>query len=227
MAPFSATFQLLALGLLAFPLASADAQTETAPPPRQTFEEFLAGVRAEALTAGIHQATIDAALAGITAPDPAVAAKDRAQPEAGQSLDQYVSRRLTPRTIRTAREKRRAHGPILERIAAAYGVPARLLVAIWGLEANFGRGTGTHPTLPALVTLAYDNRRPRFRAELFEALAIVEQGVLAARELKGSWAGAMGQPQFLPSSYRKHAVDFDGDGRADIWSTPADVFASM
>jgi membrane-bound lytic murein transglycosylase B len=115
----------------------------------------------------------------------------------------------------------------LKKIDAAYGVPPPLMVAIWGLESNFGRFTGRHATIQALVTLAYDNRRPLFRVELFEALAIVEQGGIRPAELKGSWAGAMGQPQFLPSSYRRHAVDFDGDGRADIWSSPADVFGSI
>jgi peptidoglycan lytic transglycosylase B len=195
--------------------------------PPQSFDEFLAGIRAEALEHGIRQATIDAALAGLTAPEPAVVEKDRAQPEVTQSLDQYLSQRLTTQTIQTARKMLHVHGPLLRKIERTYGVPPPVMVAIWGLESNFGRVTGTYATIPTLVTLAYDDRRPRFRAELFDALAIVDQGVLSPAELKGSWAGAMGQPQFIPSSYRKHAVDFDGDGRADIWSSPADVFGSI
>jgi membrane-bound lytic murein transglycosylase B len=100
------------------------------------------------------------------------------------------------------------------------------MVAIWGLESNFGRFTGTYPTIRALATLAYDNRRPLFRTELFHALTMVDRGVQPA-DMKGSWAGAMGQPQFMPSSFVRHAVDFNEDGRIDIWSSPADVFGSM
>lgn len=208
-------------------LNAQEPQPQASPPPARTFDEFLAGVRSEALARGISQATIDAALASLTAPEPVVVARDRAQPEEVQSLDQYLGQRLTARTVRTAREMLRAHRPLLRKIEGAYGVPAPLMVAIWGLESNFGSFTGTYPTIQALATLAYDNRRPLFRAELFDALAIVEQGVIAPAELKGSWAGAMGQPQFMPSSYLKHAVDFDGDSRADIWSSLADVFGSM
>jgi membrane-bound lytic murein transglycosylase B len=103
-----------------------------------------------------------------------------------------------------------------------------MLVSVWGLESNFGRFTGTHPTIQALATLAFDPRRSRlFRAELFEALTILDRGHIRLDEMLGSWAGAMGQPQFMPSSYLKHAVDFDGDGRADIWRSEADVFASI
>ncbi len=217
----------LGLGPWILPAAVQDPPTQTSAPQLQTFDEFVAGVRAEALNRGIRQATIDAALANLTAPEPAVVAHDRAQPEETQSLEQYVSQRLTSRTIRTAREMLRVHGPLLRKIEKEYGVPPPLMVAIWGLESNFGRVTGTYATIQTLATLAYDNRRTRFRAELFDALAIVDQGVIAPAELKGSWAGAMGQPQFMPSSYRKHAVDFDRDGRADIWSSPADVFGSM
>jgi len=102
-----------------------------------------------------------------------------------------------------------------------------MMVSIWGLESNYGAFTGTYPTIASLATLAYDGRRPLFRTELFEALRIVDQGRATAADLKGSWAGAMGQPQFMPSSYLTHAVDFDGDGRADIWTSLPDVFASM
>ncbi len=101
------------------------------------------------------------------------------------------------------------------------------MVAIWGLESNFGTFTGTYPTIAALATLAYDGRRPIFRSELFSALAIVEERKVEPADLKGSWAGAMGQPQFMPSSYLRHAVDFDGDQTIDIWSSEADVFGSM
>jgi membrane-bound lytic murein transglycosylase B len=212
----------IAVAIGMWPLAAAQ---EPAAPP--SFDEFLAGVRAEALSRGISAATLDAALADVKAPEPVVVARDRAQPELTQSLDQYVAQRLTTRTITTARKMLAEHRPLLRKVERTYGVSAPLMVAIWGLESNFGRFTGTYPTIQALATLAYDNRRPLFRRELFEALQIVEKGVIAPAELKGSWAGAMGQPQFMPSSYLRHAVDFDGDDRADIWSSQADVFGSM
>ena len=206
------------------PQASTEAQTQASTP---TFDEFLAGVRAEALTRGISQTTIDSALGNLTAPEPAVVAEDRTQAEEIQTLDEYLGQRITTKTIHTAREMLHTHGALLKKIEATYGVPPSLMVAIWGLESNFGRITGSYGTIQSLATLAYDNRRPAFRDELFHALAIVERGVITPAELKGSWAGAMGQPQFMPSSYLKHAVDFDADGRADIWSSPADVLGSM
>ncbi len=120
------------------------------------------------------------------------------------------------------------HRATLDRVADRYGIPAPMLVSVWGLESNFGRFTGTYPTIAALATLAFDpRRRTLFRAELFDALTMLDRGDVTPDRMKGSWAGAMGQPQFMPSSYLKHAVDFDGDGRADIWSSHADVFASI
>jgi membrane-bound lytic murein transglycosylase B len=120
------------------------------------------------------------------------------------------------------------HRSTLAKIEKQYGVPSEVLVSIWGLESNFGKFAGVRPTIPTLVTLAYDPRRgAMFRQELFNALEIVERGDIELERLKGSWAGALGQPQFMPSSYLRWAQDFDGDGRKDIWSTPADVFASI
>jgi membrane-bound lytic murein transglycosylase B len=191
-----------------------------------TFDEFLASVRQDALSQGISASTLDAALANL-APEPVVVARDRAQPESTLSLDQYAARRTMPRTVTAGRAELRRHGALLERIADTYGVPSEVIVAVWGLESNFGRFTGTYPTVKALATLAYDGRRPLFRRELLHALSILDRGDVPFDRLRGSWAGAMGQPQFMPSSYLKYAVDFDGDGRADIWMSPSDVFASM
>jgi membrane-bound lytic murein transglycosylase B len=121
-----------------------------------------------------------------------------------------------------------ANRATLAKVGATYGVQPRYLVAVWGLESNFGAFTGVRPTVQALATLAYDGRRGElFRNELFDALRIVERGHMSLDRLKGSWAGAMGQPQFMPSSYLKYAEDFDGDGERDIWSNSADVFASI
>ena len=116
---------------------------------------------------------------------------------------------------------------LLSRIEAAYGVPGPVMVAVWGLESNFGKFTGSYQTISALATLAFDARRPIFRTELMNALEIVQTRQMDPAELRGSWAGAMGQPQFMPSSFLKHAVDFDGDKQIDIWTSEADVFGSM
>jgi len=195
-------------------------------PPQPSFEEFLAGVRTAALAQGIGAATLDSAFAGLE-PNPVVLARDRAQPELTQSLDDYLTARLTPARIATARTLAKTHAGVLEQVTKAYGVPGPLMVSLWGLESNFGAFTGTYQTIGSLATLAWDGRRQIFRDELIAALKIVDAGKAAPGDLKGSWAGAMGQPQFMPSSYLRHAVDFDGDGRIDIWTTLPDVFGSM
>ncbi len=120
------------------------------------------------------------------------------------------------------------HRALLKSVGLKYGVQPRIITAIWGLESNFGRFSGVRPTIPALATLAYDPRRASmFRNELFSALEIVNRGDIELDRLRGSWAGALGQPQFMPSTYLKFSQDFDGDGRRDIWSSLADVFASI
>jgi membrane-bound lytic murein transglycosylase B len=212
-------FALGVAALLAF-------QDPPPPAPGPSFDEFLAGVRAEAIKRGISEATLDRALAGLQ-PESVVIARDRAQPELVQSLDEYVERRLTARTIASARDMAVKHARLLRQVDGKYGVQPPLMVAIWGLESNFGAFTGSYSTISALATLAYDGRRALFRSELFAALAIVDQRKIAPAELKGSWAGAMGQPQFMPSSFLKHAVDFDEDQDIDIWTSMADVFGSM
>jgi len=219
--PLIATVALFS-GLIAALLAQ-----EPPAPPQPDFGEWLKGVRAEALQKGISAATVDRALDGLE-PEPVVVARDRAQPEQVQSLDSYLRDRLSTRTLRSANEMQDKYRDVLARIDARYGVPPEMLIAIWGIESNFGKFTGSRPVIKALATLAFDARRPAlFRTELFHALTIVDQGHITLDDLKGSWAGAMGQPQFMPSSYLRHAVDFDGDGRADIWKTESDVFASI
>jgi membrane-bound lytic murein transglycosylase B len=191
------------------------------------FNVWLEGVRAEALQRGIRAVTVDRALRDLE-PEPVVVARDRAQPEQVQSLDAYLQQRLSSRTLKSAAEMRKKYRDVLARIGARYGVPPEVLIAVWGIESNFGKFTGSRPVIKALATLAFDARRPTlFRAELFHALTILDRGDIELDDLTGSWAGAMGQPQFMPSSDLKHAVDFDGDGRADIWKTESDVFASI
>ncbi len=197
-------------------------------PARPSFSEFLAGVRTEALARGIRPEIVDQALSNIDQPLPVVIERDRAQAETVFSLEKYVARRLTPKLVRAAREGLATHRMLLDQISARYGVPSQILVSVWGIESNFGRFSGVRPTIAALATLAWDTRRAAFfRAELFAALDILNHGDINVWNMRGSWAGAMGQAQFMPSSYLKFAQDFDGDGRRDIWSSRADIFASI
>ena len=161
-------------------------------------------------------------------PEPTVIERDRTQAETILTLETYLDRQLRPTVIRTARQMFTRHRTVLDEIGTRYGVSPRLIVSIWGLESNFGRFTGVRPTIGALATLAWDPRRSTFfRGELLSAMEILDRGDIDVARMRGSWAGAMGQPQFMPSSYLKWAEDFDGDGRRDIWSTPSDVFASI
>lgn len=215
---------ILCAVISAVPLLSAQQTPASTPSP--TFDEFLAGLRVEAAAKGISQATIDSALTNVERL-PVVTERDKSQPELVITLDKYLSQRLTPKTITTARAMAVTHADLLREVDAAYGVPPHLMIAVWGVESNFGAFTGSRPIIAALATLAFDGRRALFRAELFNALQIVDAGHITVDQLKGSWAGAMGQPQFMPSSYLRYAVDFDHDGRADIWNTTADVFGSI
>lgn len=194
---------------------------------RPPFEVWLAGVREDALARGISARTVGAALDGLELL-PVAIERDRAQPEFTLSLEAYLRRRVTPAVVRDARDRLARHQSLLRRIQARYGVDPAVVVAIWGLESNFGRFSGVRPTVATLATLAYEPRRAAFfRRQLLDALEILDRGEVDAARLRGSWAGAMGQPQFLPSSYLQHAVDFDADGRRDIWESTADVLASM
>jgi membrane-bound lytic murein transglycosylase B len=212
------------IGPRPFAVQQAAAPTQVVDP---AFAAWLAGLRTEALAKGITPAIVEQALTGIE-PLPVVVERDRTQAELVLPLDKYLARRLSSKTISAAREMAARHKKLLARVSARYGVPPRVIVAVWGLESNFGKFTGVRPTIAALATLAYDQRRAAyFRGELFDALRILDRGDIDVAGMKGSWAGAMGQPQFMPSSYLEFAEDFDGDGRRDIWSSPADVFASI
>jgi membrane-bound lytic murein transglycosylase B len=191
------------------------------------FPDWLAQLRKDALARGITEKTVELALTGIEL-QPVVVERDRTQAERTQTIDQYLRRRVDRKTVTTGREMMTRHAALLGKIAAQYGVPANIIVSVWGLESNFGRFTGVRPTIASLATLAYDNRRAAmFREELFSALLILDRGDIEVEKLKGSWAGAMGQPQFMPSSYLKYAEDYDHDGKRDIWGSEADVFASV
>jgi membrane-bound lytic murein transglycosylase B len=217
---------VIAAVILATPLAQSPASPADA--TRPSFSEFLAGIRSEALTRGIRQEIVDEALGQIDEPVPVVIERDRAQAEAVLALEKYIARLVNPKTIKNGREKYAEHKTLLEQVGERYGVAPKIIVGVWGMESNFGRFSGVRPTVAALATLAWDPRRSTlFRGELFDALEILNRGDIDFSEMRGSWAGAMGQVQFMPSSYLKYAEDFDGDGRRDIWSTHADIFASI
>lgn len=190
------------------------------------FATWLDGVRVEARQNGISDKTMDAAFAGV-APIPRVIELDRSQPESTLTFAQYMARVIPESRVREGREKFAANRAELEDAQRRFGVQARFIVALWGIETNFGKHTGGFSVVAALATLAYDGRRSEyFRKELMAALQILEEGHITADAMKGSWAGAMGQSQFMPTSFTRFAVDADGDGRRDIWTTKADVFGS-
>jgi membrane-bound lytic murein transglycosylase B len=216
-----------AVAVVALLLAGAPS-AQTSDTPRPSFAEWLAGVRAEALTRGIRPEIVDQALADVSEPLPIILERDRAQAETVLSLEKYLSRRLTAKLITGGRDAYARERELVDRVGEQYGVPPQVIVAIWGAESNYGRFSGVRPTVSALATLAWDPRRAAFfRGELFNALDILNRGDIDLEHLRGSWAGAMGQVQFMPSSYLKFAEDFDGDGRRDIWSTDGDIFASI
>ncbi len=226
---------LVAIGLACFSgLAHGVTYAQTLPAtapfpplPPLPFDVWLSDLRAEASSRGISDAVLDEALSGLE-PAEQILERDRTQAEFVLDLESYLKRRLTRPTIRTAQQMFTRHRTLLGRVAKQYGVPARIIVSVWGLESNFGRFAGVRPTIQTLATLAYDQRRgAMFRNELLSALEILNRGDIELARLKGSWAGALGQPQFMPSSYLEYAQDFDGDGRRDIWTSQPDVFASV
>ncbi|HUK60108.1 MAG TPA: lytic murein transglycosylase [Stellaceae bacterium] len=210
-----------ALGLL----ASGVARAAFAAPA--TFNQWLDGVRRDALAQGIHAATLDRAL-GDLQPIPRVIELDRRQPETTLTFGDYISRVVSPQRREDARAHVRENRALLDEIGARYSVDPRFIVALWGIETDFGRTTGGYPVIAALATLAFDGRRPDFfRRELMNALLIVDRQHIDPQRMMGSWAGAMGQSQFMPSSFLAYAVSYRGDGPPDIWTRREDVFASI
>ena len=217
-----------ALLALAVTLAAAGARADE-PVCGKTaagFDAWLASFRLAAAEDGISPATLTTALAGVTYDD-RVIALDRSQKPFKLSLRAFAAQRITTRRLREGRELLRRYQVVLEKIEEQFGVPAPVIVAIWGLETDYGEQIGDRPVFRSLATLAYDCRRAaRFRGELMSALRIVERGDLRPGEMLGAWAGELGQTQFLPSSYERFAVDFDGDGRRNLRDSVPDVLAS-
>jgi len=207
-----------------FLLLSQGALAQVGP---QDFATWLELLREDARSAGISQKTLDAALANLNAPEPRVIELDQKQPEKTTSLADYVTTRVSQERIAEGRVMLRRYATWLDRIERQYRVQKRFIVALWGIESSYGRHTGKHSVIQALVTLAHDGRRGEyFRKELLEALKILDAGHVSLARMKGSWAGAMGPFQFMPTSYRHYAVDADGDGRINIWGSVPDALAS-
>ncbi len=207
--------------LFAFLSAGSFAQEQ------QPFAEWLAELRSEALAQGISESLLDEALSTIEEPIPRVIELDQSQPEFVQTFSNYMNNRISQARIERGQALLEEHSELFSRISREYGVQAHYLVSFWALESNFGDFTGGFSVLNALATLAYDPRRSGFfRNELLTALKILDAGHISVENMSGSWAGAMGQCQFMPSTFDRYAVDGDNDGRIDIWNSLPDIFAS-
>lgn len=211
---------------------SFSAQAASPPPPTYAYSAKPLGLwilefREEAKSQGISDALLDE-LFGHFAPIDKVIDLDRRQPESTRTFTQYIESTVPQFRIKEGRRLLAANRAQLQKISAEYGVPANVIVALWGMETSYGKITGNFNVPRALATLAYEGRRAEFfRKELMNALKIIQQGHIKLASMQGSWAGAMGQSQFMPSSFLSYAVDYNNDGRRDIWGTQADVFASI
>lgn len=218
----------LGLALATPPPAAAARPAAPGPADKADFAAFLAALRPEAEARGVSRATFAAAFADATAPDPAILARTRRQGEFGRPVWDYLVGAVSAGRIARGQARARALAATLDAVEARYGVPRWIMLAFWGVESDFGASGGSVPTIRALATLAQAKHRGElFRNELLDALVILQRGDIAPARMKGSWAGAMGQAQFLPSTYLRHAVDFDGDGQRDIWTSEADALASI
>lgn len=211
-----------AAALLAVPLGGGAALAAEA-----DFSSFLVGVRRDALGQGIRAQTVDAVLRGVQFM-PQVIELDHKQPEHTRTFSEIIVRSVTPQRKEQVRQHVQENWPLLQRVRQRFGVQPAFVVSLWAIESDFGNFMGTYSVPAALATLAYEGRRgPMFRGELIAALRILDQGHIRPAEMLGSWAGAMGQCQFMPSTFLSYAVDFDGDGRRDIWTDRSDVLGSI
>jgi len=211
-------------GALLMGAVSARAQEQQ--PDRPDFQTFLEGVRTEAASKGIKPETLSSALTGVEHIDKVIEL-DRRQPEFTMTFKAYMERVVSPARVEKGRRLLAENKAVLDKIAEYYRVQPKYVVALWGIETDFGRVTGGYSVVSALATLAYDGRRSAyFRGELMNALQILDEGHITPAAMLGSWAGAMGQCQFMPSSFLRFAADWNGDGRRDIWTTREDVLAS-
>ncbi len=193
---------------------------------QEAFTQCLSTLQKKAVDAGLQEATVKAHLSEV-ALNEKVIELDRSQPEFTSSFADYYTRRVSDTRVSTGRQRYQSLQPLLRSLTRQYGVPGHYLVAFWGLETNYGGYLGYIPTLDALATLACEGRRgDYFTSELFNALRILEAGDVDRQTMKGSWAGAMGQTQFMPAIFLKYAIDHDGDGRRNLWGSEEDALAS-
>ncbi len=216
-------------GSTAPPLAADSGAAHPEPAADQSplsFPDWLAGVRAEALRQGLSAATIDRAFAHVRLLD-RVLQLDSTQPEFARPVWSYLDSEVNDQRVHQGHERLTANANLLARVSKEFGVPAEILVAFWGIESDYGRDCGNFSVVDALATLAYRSRRPAFfRGELLAALHILDKGDIPLEQMRGSWAGAMGQTQFIPTIFLQHAVDYDHDGHRDIWNSLPDILAS-
>lgn len=195
---------------------------------QQNWSQWLAQVRQEALAQGISPELFDEAFAGMQEPSRKVKGLARSQPEHRLTFAKYLHSRVDNYRIAIGRKQYQRNQDVLDKIGKEFGVDPCFIVSFWGMESSYGSYMGTFPVIKSLATLAYESNRPEFfRKELFLALHILSDGHVSLAQFKGEWAGASGQCQFLPSSWLKYAVDYDGDGRKNIWDSKPDVFASI
>ncbi|HEX9909767.1 MAG TPA: lytic murein transglycosylase, partial [Desulfatiglandales bacterium] len=212
-------FLILLLSLLITP-------SPTLAQKKKSFDAWLADFRSEAAAKGISQATLQSALSGVQYL-PKVIELQKNQPEFKFTVEEYLIRVASESRALRGREVLAEHQALLNRISERYGVPSQYLVALWGIETDFGRLTGGFPVIDAVATLAFGGSRSDFfRSELLYALRIIDRGHISPDKMVGSWAGATGQLQFMPSTFYSYAVDYNGDGRMDIWNNLEDIFAS-
>lgn len=208
------------------PTAAATPAPAAAAQQSVSFAEWLAALRTEALSQGIRPQTFDRAFQRVKLSD-RVVELDSAQPEFTRQVWQYLDSAVNEKRVQDGRQKLQEHAALLSRITRRTGVPGEVLVAFWGVESDFGKSTGNFSVIDALTTLAFEGRRAAyFRSELLAALRILESGDIPPERMSGSWAGAMGQTQFMPTVFLRNAVDEDGDGHRDIWGSMPDVLAS-
>ena len=211
-------------GLLLFILILLVSQNLSAKP---TFEQYLADLKIQAFEQGYTTDFVDQVFADVSY-HKKVVTSDKNQPETKLTLDKYLATRVPDWKVKKAVDLMAQHQVLLDQVEQQFGVQKRFIVALWGNESNFGNIMGKHSVINSLVTLAYEGRREAlFKKQLFAALKILQQGHVELEQFVGSWAGAMGQSQFMPTSFLDYAIDFDNDGRKDIWNSKADVFASI
>ena len=207
-------------------ISSSPSSFNTTSAVQNDFQQCLTNLRSQAIASGVTGLTYDRYTQNLT-PDYSVIEKLNYQPEFSTPIWDYLSGLVDEERVQLGQQKLAQHREVLNRVAASYGVPAETVVAVWGVESNFGQISGSYPLLQALGTLSCEGRRQSFfRGEFFTTMRILQRGDLTEQQMKGSWAGAFGHTQFMPSTYEELAVDFDGDGRRDLVSSTSDALAS-